>query len=148
MLVILSYPRLSPVIPSVCHPEFVPGTKDIPRRPQKVRKMTIVGSKKMIIYDDIKDNKITIYDKGIDKIAVLGKNMDFDDPNNFNFDYRIGEALNPRITYKEPLKEEIDHFVDCIITSKECITGIGHARTVIEILEKSSSQDINEKVYT
>ena len=106
--------------------------------PQKVRKMTIVGSKKMIIYDDIEDNKIKIYDKGIDKIAILGKDMDFDDPNNFNFDYRSGEVLNPRITYKEPLREEIDHFVDCIKTSEECITGIGHARRVIEILEKSS----------
>ena len=42
--------------------------------PDKVRKMSVVGSKKMLIYDDISNNKVTIYDKGIDPIASLGKN--------------------------------------------------------------------------
>ena len=41
--------------------------------PDKVHKMSIVGSKKMLIYDDISNNKVTIYDKGIDPIASLGK---------------------------------------------------------------------------
>ena len=41
--------------------------------PDKVRKMSIVGSKRMLIYDDISNNKVTIYDKGIDPIASLGK---------------------------------------------------------------------------
>ena len=41
--------------------------------PDKVRKMSVVGSKKMLIYDDIPNNKVTIYDKGIDPIASLGK---------------------------------------------------------------------------
>ena len=41
--------------------------------PDKIRKMSIVGSKRMLIYDDISDNKVTIYDKGIDPIASLGK---------------------------------------------------------------------------
>ena len=48
--------------------------------PQKVRKMIIVGSRKMVVYDDIADNKIAIYDKGIDRRAILGENMDFDNP--------------------------------------------------------------------
>ena len=34
----------------------------------------------MVVYDDIAENKIIIYDKGIDPMAVLGKNMDFDNP--------------------------------------------------------------------
>src|SRR5262249_16225222 len=46
--------------------------------PQKVRKMIIVGSRKMVVYDDIAENKIAIYDKGIDRRAILGENMDFD----------------------------------------------------------------------
>ena len=48
--------------------------------PQKVRKMIVVGSKKMVVYDDIAENKIAIYDKGIDRKAILGENMDFDHP--------------------------------------------------------------------
>ena len=48
--------------------------------PQKVRKMIIVGSRKMVVYDDIAENKIAIYDKGIDRRAILGENMDFDNP--------------------------------------------------------------------
>ena len=48
--------------------------------PQKVRKMIIVGSRKMVVYDDIAENKIPIYDKGIDRRAILGENMDFDSP--------------------------------------------------------------------
>ena len=40
--------------------------------PQKVRKMIIVGSRKMVVYDDIAENKIAIYDKGIDRRAILG----------------------------------------------------------------------------
>jgi len=53
--------------------------------PHKIRKMTIVGSKKMVVYDDIAENKIAIYDKGIDRMAILGKNMDFDNTNTFNW---------------------------------------------------------------
>src|SRR4030095_5030973 len=41
--------------------------------PQKVRKMTVVGSRKMVMYDDVADDKIAIYDKGIDRKAVLGE---------------------------------------------------------------------------
>ena len=48
--------------------------------PQKVRKMIVVGSRKMVVYDDIADDKIAIYDKGIDRKAMLGENMDFDQP--------------------------------------------------------------------
>ena len=48
--------------------------------PQKVRKMIVVGSRKMVVYDDVAENKIAVYDKGIDKRAILGQHMDFDQP--------------------------------------------------------------------
>ena len=56
--------------------------------PQKVRKMIVVGSRKMVVYDDIADAKIAIYDKGIDKKAILGQNMDFDNPRPEQFSYQ------------------------------------------------------------
>ena len=102
--------------------------------PHKVRRMTIVGSKKMVVYDDIAENKIAIYDKGIDRMAVLGKNMDFDNPNFFKFNHRSGDVHLPKIQFEEPLKIEIAHFVDCIQNGVECLTGTEHAKKVVEIL--------------
>lgn len=109
--------------------------------PNKVRKMTVVGSKKMIIYDDIAENKIAIFDKGIDRMAVLGENMDFDKPNDFQFNHRSGDVVFPKITWQEPLKVEIAHFIDCIQNGTECITGVEHAKKVVQILSMSSRSE-------
>ena len=78
--------------------------------PQKVRKMIIVGSRKMVVYDDIAEHKIVIYDKGIDRRAIFGENMDFDSPRALQFDYRSGDILIPQVKFKEPLRVEAEHF--------------------------------------
>src|SRR6202012_211326 len=67
--------------------------------PQKVRKMIVVGSRKMVVYDDVADDKIAIYDKGIDKKAILGQNMDFDNPRPDQFSYRSGDILMPDVQF-------------------------------------------------
>ncbi|EKD28514.1 MAG: oxidoreductase protein [uncultured bacterium] len=102
--------------------------------PSKIRKITLVGSKKMVVYDDVDENKITLYDKGIDRIAVLGKHMDYDHADFYKFNYRSGDIVIPQITLKEPLKEEIEHFLDCIEKGISCISGALHAKQVIRIL--------------
>ncbi len=103
--------------------------------PHKIRKMTVVGSKKMVVYDDIAENKVMIYDKGIDRMAVLGEQMDFDNPVTFSFNHRSGEVFIPVIDWVEPLKIEIDHFLKCIQNNIPCITGPEHAEKVVRILE-------------
>jgi predicted dehydrogenase len=105
--------------------------------PQKVRKMIIVGSRKMVVYDDIAENKIAIYDKGIDRRAVLGENMDFDNPRVSQFNYRSGDILIPEVKFAEPVRVEAEHFIDCIRNSREPLTGLDHARTVVSILERA-----------
>jgi predicted dehydrogenase len=105
--------------------------------PQKVRKMIVVGSKKMAVYDDIADDKIAIYDKGIDRKAILGENMDFDRPQPGQFDYRSGDIVLPHVKFVEPLRIEADHFVQCIRNGTVPLTGISHARTVVSILERA-----------
>jgi predicted dehydrogenase len=105
--------------------------------PQRARSMTIVGSKKMVVYDDTAENKIAIYDKGIDRKAVLGEHMDYDAPHFQTFDHRSGDVLLPKIDFKEPLKVEIEHFIDCIQNGTKCLTGIDHAKKVVEILSAS-----------
>ena len=102
--------------------------------PQRARSMTIVGSKKMVVYDDTAENKIAIYDKGIDRRAVLGENMDYDNPHFQTFDHRSGDVLLPKIDFKEPLKVEIDHFIDCVESGTKCLTGLDHAKRVVQIL--------------
>ena len=105
--------------------------------PQKVRKMIVVGSKKMVIYDDVADDKIAIYDKGIDRRAVLGENMDFDNPRPPEFNYRSGDILLPQIKFVEPLRVEAEHFLDCIKNQSPPLTGLAHAREVVSILEQA-----------
>jgi predicted dehydrogenase len=105
--------------------------------PQKVRKMIIVGSRKMVIYDDVAENKIAIFDKGIDRKAILGENMDFDNPQPLQFNYRSGDILLPQVKFTEPLRVEAEHFSDCILNSRVPLTGLGHARTVVSILERA-----------
>ena len=102
--------------------------------PHKIRRMTVVGSEKMVVYDDIAENKVAIYDKGIDRMAVLGEHMDFDDPSTFAFNHRSGDVVLPKIKWQEPLKVEIEHFVDCIQNVVECLTGPEHAKQVVNIL--------------
>lgn len=102
--------------------------------PVRVRKLTVVGSKKMIVYDDIAEDKITVYDKGIDRRAVLGEAMDYDSPRYTVFDYRSGDIILPHIHFKEPIKVELEHWFKCIKDNEPCLTGVDHARRVIGIL--------------
>ena len=111
--------------------------------PQKVRKMIVVGSRKMVVYDDVAEDKIAIYDKGIDRKAVLGDNMDFDHPQAIQFNYRSGDILLPQVKFSEPLRAEAEHFADCIRTGKTPITGTKHARTVVSILERAQAVSSN-----
>src|SRR5713226_3635394 len=105
--------------------------------PQKVRKMIIVGSRKMVVYDDVAESKISIYDKGIDRKAILGQNMDFDNPQPLQFNYRSGDILLPQVKFTEPLRIEAEHFIDCILNRRVPLTGVEHARTVVSILERA-----------
>ena len=110
--------------------------------PQKIRKMTVVGSEKMVVYDDLADSKVAIYDKGIDPMAVLGQEMDFDNPSTFNFNHRSRDVILPNIKWEEPLKVEIEHFVDCVLNETSCLTGVDHAKKVVSILKEGSRSQV------
>lgn len=100
--------------------------------PNKVRKITIVGSKKMVVYDDIEPiEKIKIYSKGVDKPSY------YDGFGEFQYSYRYGDISIPMLNEREPLKSELEHFCDCIINNKTPITDGKFGLNVIEILEKA-----------
>ena len=116
--------------------------------PQKVRKMIVVGSRKMVVYDDVADNKIAIYDKGIDRKAVLGENMDFDNPQRAQFNYRSGDIVLPEIKFREPLRVEAEHFIECVRTGQAPLTGLQHARNVVSVLERACPISVNGEAAT
>ncbi|PIU83490.1 MAG: hypothetical protein COS68_03720 [Elusimicrobia bacterium CG06_land_8_20_14_3_00_38_11] len=98
--------------------------------PHKIRQMTVVGSKKMVIYDDVSsDMKVQIYDKGIDKFD------DFQTFGQFQLIHRAGDIFIPKIDFKEPLEIEALHFVECIKEGKEPLTSARKSLPVIKILE-------------
>jgi predicted dehydrogenase len=77
--------------------------------PCKVRRVTVVGSKKMVVYNDIESlEKIRIYDKGVEKPPYT------DTFGDFQLSYRYGDVVIPNIRLSEPLQKECQHFLDCI----------------------------------
>ncbi len=110
--------------------------------PHKVRTVTVVGSRKMVVYDDMADNKIAIYDKGIDLEAParLGEHMDYDKGIPPSYIHRSGDVLMPSIRWVEPLGAEIAHFLACVAGVEQCITGPDHAREVVRILSASQNR--------
>jgi predicted dehydrogenase len=78
--------------------------------PNKTRRITIVGSKKMLVYDDIETiEKIRIYDIGVEALPYT------DNYGEFQCSYRYGDVAIPRIKWVEPLRMECEHFVTSII---------------------------------
>jgi predicted dehydrogenase len=77
--------------------------------PSKIRKTTVVGSKKMLVYDDVSSlEKIRLYDKGVTV------QPHYDTFGEFQLSYRYGDISIPRLDDAEPLKIECQHFIDCI----------------------------------
>src|SRR6267154_673312 len=106
--------------------------------PGKVRKMTLVGSRKMVIYDDVGEDKIIVLDKGVDRVPKIGERMDYDQVN-YQIVHRTGDVWLPRISFQEPLKVEAAHFLDCLRTGEQPLTGPKHARDVVAVLEATQT---------
>jgi predicted dehydrogenase len=101
--------------------------------PKKVREMTFVGSKRMIVYDDVATNeKIRIYD------ARVERPPHYDTFAEFQYSYHYGDMYVPYVKQEEPLKSECQHFLDCIRTGATPITCGRKGRDVVQILEVSS----------
>jgi predicted dehydrogenase len=97
--------------------------------PHKMRKATIVGSKKMAVIDDMEPSeKVKIYDKGFTapkEYASYGEALAI----------RGGSVVSPYIKMVEPLKLECQHFVDCIRNGKVPLTDGADGLRVVEVLE-------------
>ncbi|MBV9251563.1 MAG: Gfo/Idh/MocA family oxidoreductase, partial [Acetobacteraceae bacterium] len=107
--------------------------------PHKTRQLTVVGTRKMIVYDDVSEHKLAVYEKGFDRVPRLGERMDFDSADPPQFKPRQGAITMPYCPVREPLSVEIEHFLDCIAAERVPDTGAKHARAVIGILEAAQA---------
>jgi len=98
--------------------------------PNKIRRTTIVGSHKMLVYDDTApQEKLRIYDRGVTMQRY------YDTFGEFQFSYRYGDILIPRLDESEPLRQECAHFVDCIRSGQQPRTDGMNGLNVVSVLE-------------
>jgi predicted dehydrogenase len=101
--------------------------------PRKVREMTIVGSKRMIVYDDILPlEKIKVYDVRVERPPHYNTFAEF------QYAYHYGDTYSPYIKQDEPLRVECQHFLDCIISGRKPLTNGQAGRDVVQVLEAAS----------
>ena len=102
--------------------------------PRKVREMTIVGSRRMIVYDDLQTHeKIKVYDVRVERPPH------YDTFAEFQYSYHYGDSYIPHLNQEEPLKEVCRHFIDCIETSTQPASGGQEGLELVRILEAASA---------
>ncbi len=106
--------------------------------PSKVRRMTVVGSRKMVVYDDVASS-VTIHDAGIDREHLGRSFSDFESFGEFRLIQRSGDLHVPRLPNVEPLAAQCRHFIDCIFSGAEPSTNFQEAADVVEILEAATA---------
>ncbi|MHB9028755.1 MAG: Gfo/Idh/MocA family protein [Candidatus Latescibacterota bacterium] len=97
--------------------------------PHKVRRITVVGSKKMVVFDDMEpQEKVKIYDKGVDRSSDYGSYGEF-------LSLRNGDIHIPDIKMLEPLRLECEHFIDCIEHDKTPVSDGRNGLLVTQVLD-------------
>ena len=96
--------------------------------PHKLRKFTVVGSRKMVVFDDMEaSEKVKVYDKGVDRV---GEVVSYGDA----LTVRSGDILIPKISLQEPLRLECQHFVECVRERRTPLTDGISGLQVVRVL--------------
>ena len=96
--------------------------------PHKERKLVVVGSNKMLVFDDMEINeKVKIYDKG----AEIKETASFIE----SISVRHGDITIPLVPSTEPLLQEMKHFIECVKDAKRPLSGVDEGLEVVRILE-------------
>lgn len=97
--------------------------------PRKTRTVTVVGSEKMAIYDDLAEERLRIYNRGLD--SSIEGTLSHERPPA----YRYGEMIAPHIRPDEPLAVQDKHFIDSILTQTQPETGGASGIAVVAVLD-------------
>jgi predicted dehydrogenase len=105
--------------------------------PVKLRRTLVIGSKKMLIYDDTEAvEKVKVYDHGVN----IGDHGSFGE---FQLSYRTGDIVSPRLPSFEPLGTEARHFIECCKTGATPKTDGASGLRVVRALERAEAS-LNE----
>src|SRR5215475_14892129 len=97
--------------------------------PHKIRKITIVGSKKMAVFDDIESTeKLRIYNKSAEQNSNYNSFAEY-------VTLRFGDITIPHLKIEEPLRLECQHFLECIREHKQPLSDGADGLRVLKILE-------------
>jgi hypothetical protein len=106
--------------------------------PRKTRRITVVGSKKMVVYDDLESHEmLKVYDKRVDAVApteTFGE---------YQFAYHYGSVLSPYIQFEEPLRVECLHFLECVVDRDEPLTDGRNGAEVVAVVEAAQHSLMN-----
>ncbi len=101
--------------------------------PRKMRQMIVVGSKRMVQYDDTaSDEPVRVYDRG----------MDVGPPSNFGehqLIYRTGDVVSPRVQPQEPLRLELEDFANAIRTGSEPRSNLALGIEIVAAVEMATA---------
>jgi predicted dehydrogenase len=110
--------------------------------PCKVRRVTVVGSRKMVVYNDLSsEDRLKVHDKG-----VLRAESPLADDTQPPMSYRYGDVVSPYLTVDEPLAVEDGHFIDCIRDGLRPITDGREGLSVVEALEAAQMSLVQRRV--
>jgi predicted dehydrogenase len=97
--------------------------------PDKVRRLTLVGDRRMAVYNDVSPvAKLRVYDSGVDYPTT-------DNYGEFELAYRHGQIVIPYIHWREPLRQECEHFVHCIRTGQRPLSDGEQGLAVVAVCE-------------
>lgn len=98
--------------------------------PRKVREMTVVGSRRMAVFDDVSNKaKVRLYDSFVSTSPAPPESFA-----DWQVDIRHGDVSIPRLAWKEPLRAELEHFLDCVRNGVECRAPGAQGRAVTEAI--------------
>jgi predicted dehydrogenase len=102
--------------------------------PRKAREITVVGEKRMLTFDDMNLNEpLRLYDKQVTETRTTVGYVD--SFASFRASIRDGDVTIPRVALGEPLREECDHFLECVAAQRRPLTGGADGVAVVRALE-------------
>lgn len=98
--------------------------------PHKVREMVIVGSNERIAFNDLDPvEKVRVFEKGIGCVQHTP-----DDYAEYDVSIRDGDIISPHFKINEPLRNELNHFIDCVINDRHPLSDGLMGAQVVQVM--------------
>ncbi|NEW60726.1 Gfo/Idh/MocA family oxidoreductase [Sulfurovum sp. bin170] len=103
--------------------------------PLKERKIVIAGTKKMVVFDDMKADKLMIYDKGVN--VIYDENIEYSD---YSVKIRNGDLIIPYIPAEDALYNSLNHFLESILENRQSVSSPDQAIRLLNTLYRADNR--------